>query len=536
MLERELKFHVPPRQRTGLKARLHKLGAEPAELHARYYDTENQVLARAHIALRLRREDGIWIQTIKTPGPDELSRVEWNHPRPGPTLDLGLYADTHIGALMANVAGRLRCRYITHVIRLKKVVPTGSGSAELAYDEGAIVANGIELPIHEFEIEGVSGEARDLFALSREWLWEHRLVLELRSKAARGDAIASLGSENAPEGGLGSWDPDAPPRGGKARGMKLSPQHIQRLAAPVRAGQPLLSADTGIHAAYLECANDCMSQIIRNSGFLAGLDSMKTSNEQRIEYVHQIRVGIRRLRACWQLFGAAANPPESLRDMLKQHFAVLGQARDLDVIQTELLPRLMKAGMPPDATQAPIDHSEESTQRARKVASPEFQQALLDLLEHLVLYGDALRTTGSKTDAAPLLCRRLNIWLERIRRDARSFVEASWDARHDLRKRVKRLRYGMEFSQGILDTTQLTPLRNALVSAQKALGQLNDLYVAAEYYRGPGAKHPSAMFALGWLAATQDHEAMASDLALQELSKAGRFQPVSGKNRKRKRA
>ncbi|MFA7669506.1 MAG: CYTH and CHAD domain-containing protein, partial [Burkholderiaceae bacterium] len=460
MLERELKFHVPARQRSGLKTRLNKLGAEAVELHARYFDTDNQVLARANIALRLRREDGIWIQTIKTPGPDELSRIEWNHPRPGPTLDLGLYADSHIGELMANVAGRLRCRYITHVIRLKKVVPTESGSAELAYDEGAIIANGIELSIHEFEIEGVTGHARDLFALSGEWLQEHRLVLELRSKAARGDAIATLSAESHAEDSLSTWDPDTPPQG-RARSPKLSPQHVQRLAAAVRAGQPLLSPDAGIQAAYLQCANDCMSQIIRNSGFLAGLDSMKTSNEQRIEYVHQIRVGIRRLRACWQLFGDVATPPESLRERLKQHFSVLGQARDLDVIQTELLPRLMTAGMPPDATQAPIDHSEESTQRARKVAAPEFQQTLLDLLEHLVLYGDALQKSGTKTDAAPLLSKRLNAWLERIRRDAKTFLNVSWDERHELRKRVKRLRYGMEFSQGVLDTTQLTPLRNA---------------------------------------------------------------------------
>jgi len=62
---------------------------------------------------------------------------------------------------------------------------------------------------------------------------------------------------------------------------------------------------------------------------------------------------------------------------------------------------------------------------------------------------------------------------------------------------------------------------------------LNDLYVAAEYYRGPGAKHPSAMFALGWLAATQEHEAKASFVALQELSKADRFHPTAGKKKRK---
>ena len=215
---------------------------------------------------------------------------------------------------------------------------------------------------------------------------------------------------------------------------------------------------------------------------------------------------------------------------------MLGQSRDHDVIQTELLPRLMRAGMPPDDSALPLgDLSEESAPRALLAASPGFQQTLLELLEHLVLYGDALEASGHDKQAAPSLCGRLNSWLKRIQHDARYFLDANWEERHRLRKRVKRLRYGMEFTHGALDPARLPRLQNALVSAQKALGQLNDLYVAAEYYRGAGAKHPSAMFALGWLAATQEHEARASSVALHALSQAGRFHPASAKGRSRKR-
>ena len=494
---------------------MRKLGADSIELHARYYDTATQALARAGIALRLRREDQIWVQTIKLPGPDELSRIEWNHPRPEPVLDLSVYDGTHIEALMAELADRLICRYITHVTRLKKEVPTASGVAELAYDEGAILAGGLALPIHELELEGVSGEAVDLFTLSREWLNEHQLVLELRSKAARGDALAALDTGSSGHTQITALEISG--KGGKPRKLPpLSPQHVQRLATPVRASQPVLPADTGIGAAYLECANDCMSQIIRNSSFLAGVDGMKTTHEQRIEYVHQIRVGIRRLRACWQLFGKAADYPETLLENLKRHFRVLGQARDLDVIQTELLPRLIRAGMPPNTTPDILDTRDDSPTRTGMTGTPEFQLILLDLLEHLVLYGDRLAGDRALAKrAGPLLCKRLNTWLDDITRKAPLFLEAGWDERHLMRKRVKRLRYGLEFAQGTLDPASLAPLRNALVSAQKALGQLNDLYVAAEYYRGAGAKHSSAMFALGWLAATQSHEAQSSHMALQ---------------------
>lgn len=534
MLERELKFHVPARRRTGLKQRLKKLNAEAIRLHARYFDTATQALARSGIALRLRLEGEQWIQTIKLPGPDELTRIEWNHPRPEPVLDLSVYEGTHIEALMSELSDRLVCRYITHVVRLKKELSTASGTAELAYDEGAIMAGDLALPIHELEFEGISGDVSDLFELGREWLTEHQLVLELRSKAARGDALATLA--------IGSKKPtpavvELPIQADKPGKLPpLSPEHVRRLAAPVRSGQLMVPADADIAAAYLECANDCVSQIIRNSSFLAGVDGMKPGHDQRIDYVHQIRVGIRRLRACWQLFGKDAGEPDTLLEDLKRHFRVLGQARDQDVIQTELLPRLIQAGMPPD-TSADIPESHLATDaREGLSAKPEFQLMLLDLLEHLVVYGDRRADNRELSKpAAPALSKRLNKWLDEIRQKSQSFLEADWDERHKLRKRVKRLRYGMEFAQGTLDTAGLTPLRNALVSAQKALGQLNDLYVAAEYYRGPGAKHSSAMFALGWLAATQQHEAQASHMALAGLAKAGRFKAASTKPRKRKR-
>src|SRR5690606_15495694 len=193
--------------------------------------------------------------------------------------------------------------------------------------------------------------ASDLFELARDWLSTHQLLLELRSKAARGDALATLAIEDGHDGvhvvGLA-----APQEGKPRRVPPLSQKHTKRIAAVVRADQPMIARDATIGAAYLECANECMSQIIRNSTFLAGVDGLKTTHQQRIDYVHQIRVGIRRLRACWKLFGKAAGQPQDLVDRLTHYFRILGQARDLDVIETELLPRLIHAGMPPDTSQS----------------------------------------------------------------------------------------------------------------------------------------------------------------------------------------
>src|SRR5690606_21013336 len=131
------------------------------------------------------------------------------------------------------------------------------------------------------------------------------------------------------------------------------------------------------------------------------------------DYVHQIRVGIRRLRACWKLFSAkVTRHPAELEDRLNHYFRILGQARDLDVIQTELLPRLMQAGMPPDTSDGAPDAPDESPARARLAASPEYQGVLLELLTHLVLYGDDLKNHAElNKPAAPALGKRLNAWL-----------------------------------------------------------------------------------------------------------------------------
>src|SRR5690606_20680924 len=207
-----------------------------------------------------------------------------------------------------------------------------------------------------------------------------------------------------------------------------------------------------------------------------------------------------------------------------------------DLLPARPPPRPIPGGKPPDPNGSEASEGPAARARSELASRPQFQLLLLDLLEHLVLYGDQ-RAEHARLNrpAAPLLCKRLNKWLDDIRQSANGFVEAGWDERHRVRKRVKRLRYSMEFAQGTLEPTGLAPLRNALVTAQKALGQLNDLYVAAEFYRGPGAKHSSAMFALGWLAATQQHEAQASQMALQTLARAGHFKPATTGARKRKR-
>ena len=100
MLEQELKLHVPATARPGVERELARGALARTRLRALYFDTSTRALARAKISLRLRLEGRRWVQTLKMPGQDSLSRIELNRARPGPILDLSAYAGLPAGAVL----------------------------------------------------------------------------------------------------------------------------------------------------------------------------------------------------------------------------------------------------------------------------------------------------------------------------------------------------------------------------------------------------------------------------------------------------
>ena len=116
MPEQELKLHVPAASRQAVQREIKQREATRIRLHAMYFDTPERELARARIAIRLRLEGRDWVQTLKMPGADAITRIEMNHPRPGPVLDLSVYAGTDVEAPLAAIKGELGLRYETDVL------------------------------------------------------------------------------------------------------------------------------------------------------------------------------------------------------------------------------------------------------------------------------------------------------------------------------------------------------------------------------------------------------------------------------------
>ena len=361
MSEQELKLHVPAAARRALEREIKQPDAQRIRLHAIYFDTPRRELADARVTLRLRQEGRAWVQTVKTPGANAISRMELNHPRPGPALDLSVYAGTDLEPVLAGLKGELAPRYETDVTRLVRKVRRREGTVELDYDIGVLRAGGLELPISELEFELLSGRPAAIFAVARDWQRRYGLLLDPRSKAERGDRLAQLAvtlneasDDDARARAIaGFWGP----RG--ARAVKLKP-------------------DMTAAQAMAACAAECLDQIARNASVLAEADTEGCYAAGQPEHVHQLRVGIRRLRSAFRLFeGSVVLPPEALQTQIRTFFAAFGSNRDQDVLHESIIPALVAAGMP--TFEMPAEAPAATS--AEVAASVAFQAWLVDMLE-----------------------------------------------------------------------------------------------------------------------------------------------------------
>jgi len=549
MSEQELKLHVPMAFRASVLREMKQREVARVRLHAMYFDTPERELARARIAIRLRQEGAEWVQTLKMPGADAITRVELNHPRPGPILDLSVYAGTEQEAALAALKGELGLRYETDVQRLLRRVRTRQGTVELAYDTGILRAGALELPISELEFELVSGRPAAIFSLARKWQQRHGLVLDPRSKSERGDALAQLARR------LEDVDAGAEAEREARRAEAIARFWAPRTAAPVRL-EPGMSAPQ----AMARVAAECLDQIARNASVLAEVDTEGVCRAGNSEHVHQLRVGIRRLRSAWRLFDGWTSPvPASLLDDMRRHFAAFGANRDQDVLNETIAPALARAGMPmlPAESAAPQED-------ARAIAGGKaFQSWLLNLLEWSLdvpaaeapasgapparrargaddhAPEPAIRLEGGPSSSAAarvpaiiplqaaqpdpaslrkLLARRLRRWHRKVAEAGLRFAELPLAERHELRKRGKRLRYGLSFAESLLPAGRLRDYRKLLSHVQDVLGEINDLALARDHYAARTAAHPEAWFALGWISARLDELTAEARRAFQDLA------------------
>jgi triphosphatase len=495
MFEFELKLQVPVGRREALRKALATPGARTSSLQARYFDTADQRLAAAGLALRLRSEDGRWVQALKGRGDGLLSRPQDEHVLPDrggdPVIDPSRHAGSEVGRkLIELLAGEpLELRYATDIRRLRRTVRRGRTRIELAFDEGGIVAGDRRHEVAELELELLGGPAGPLFDLAASWAARFGLWLDPRTKSERGHRLAQ-GLAQVPA--TSARDDAGPAADAPAAARRR--RRSWRNAAAASACQALAS----------EALASALAHALPNAAEIAeGLAAP--------EHLHQLRVGLRRLRSALRLYGPWTHDPgaaAALQQALREPFGRLSAARDADVTAQAFLPALQAAGAPPAALRRPPGDG--SVDLALVLREPSWTALWLRALR-LAQPADPGQagapaapgppeapTEGTlRAQAAGLLGRQ---W-RRARREAAAFAEADDEARHRLRKRLKRLRYGLEFADGLWPQARTGAALRALRDALQALGDWNDLLVAEAAFRARLAQVPEAWYALGWLAA-----------------------------------
>jgi CHAD domain-containing protein len=241
------------------------------------------------------------------------------------------------------------------------------------------------------------------------------------------------------------------------------------------------------------------------------------------EGVHQMRVGLRRLRAAMSLFSVLLRDPQTraIKDELKWLAGELAAARELEVLQQQVVAPVMKRhgrrdGLPALSHEL-AERREAALARARSaVKSARFCALTLDTAAWLEVGDwtkppdDLVRDRGNlpiESFAAEQLSRR---W-RKIRKRGRALAQLSAPRRHKLRIQAKKLRYASEFFAQPFPGKRASRRRKQFAAAlghlQDGLGDLNDIVVHEELMTAMGVRRRASRkraFAAGLLTGRED--------------------------------
>ena len=474
MTEFELKFEIPPAHMLRVAAALKEGKISRQRLQARYFDTADGALAAQGLVVRIRKEGRRWVQTAKGPTSRLLERLEHNvplaQPTAGtePTVDLARHTGTPVGKAIAKALNLQPGEdfppftpiYETDVHRTTRLLEHAGSVMEIALDQGRIQSGVQSVDICELEVELKQGQPEHAVALARQWCADYGLSVSSISKSMKCQRLRN---------------PDA------------------AVPAVAAAGPEFQQGATGaqIVAAVLQ---SCLNQILPNASEVAAASSDP-------HHVHQLRVGIRRLRtALRELEGLTDAFDTAWESALVHVFRQLGEHRDHGHLERSLQPTLRSADGPGvNFGQTGKDIPDP----AAAVRAPVFQDVLLALVGFV--HRSAPQAANHRVSDRDVIKQILRKRLKKLRLQAlhegEKFTQLNETDQHRVRKRLKRLRYLSEFAAPFFKARKLNAFISALKPAQDALGLYNDELMALQAYRNLAIKDPRAWFGVGWLEA-----------------------------------
>lgn len=469
-LEFELKFTCsdPVRKRLLSSAWLKEYTSAPGKKKrnlSTYYDTADRRLMRKGVVLRVRQKGRQFEQTVKAAGEDgsPLARFEWTMPLPSAYPDAAAFGPPELRARIGLILpAELEPTYVTDIDRVAvplKLVHDGRETVvEAAFDGGKVSAGKAATALSEVELEHVSGDPLGVYRLGLSLLEAAPVSLETRTKSHRGRAL----------------------------------RYGEPCPAVYASPAPMARGDT-VTDVFSRVGQNCLNLILANQGAIL--------DRQDIEGVHQMRVGLRRMKSLLAIFGKLLPERELARlkrqvDWLNDE---LGTARDLDVLLFETLEQV-RAGRPDDTDLAELEkvagrEREKSYDRiCRLLAGKRFARFVLTLALYFAEQPWLRMRGGASAEAwhqpisalaEPFLDKRRKA----VNRRGRGFARLDTPARHDVRISLKKLRYAVDFFAPLYASGKVKPYLKRLKELQNDLGALNDVAVAEIVLAGLNAPY-----------------------------------------------
>ncbi len=450
MIEAEIRFSVPRDRNAIVKEHF----PDAAEVNrAVYFDTPDRRLWKSGVECRIRENGKGLRQTVKKriPGSSGFAREE--HEIPVESLELNA---SHLEAVLPpdlrGEAARLAPAFSTDVKRSKRVIERRDDVVEAVHDRGRITANGKSLEIDDVEHELRRGAPRSLADACLAFLELAPCGLETQGKAARGFRLLT----------------GEPP-------------------GPVLAETVRVPPSTAIPEAAAAMMRSAFAQVLANHAAL-----VQTAHP---EAVHQMRVGLRRLRSTLSAFGPVldVSGAAGMLAAAKSLFSRLGDVRDADVFAAETAASFPKDLL--DARLAKVLAEEVARFRERAfadvialLAGPEF--ARLTVRWHgWIEDGEWLRDERpvdrllARRPVGEFAATRLANMHRRLVKRGRRALKGDIDDWHRARIAAKRARYAGAPLLQVLDEGGKGARRYSkrLARLQDDLGKFNDMCNVAPF-------------------------------------------------------
>ena len=452
------------------------------KLHDIYFDTPDRQVRAHHALLRIRHNGAGSARTVSLAldNPNGRRRREWTAKISADAPDLAAFRSelkkrSKCGALVrdAGVAKALAPVFAVYVRHTVWTLRLADGDElELALDEGFVECGAKRFPVSEVDIALKAGEPARLFDFALGLQQDIALRIASSSTTERGYRLAR----------------SEPPPAVKATPLELS-------------------KDMTVEQAFQCIARNCLAHICANQ------DGVATGHDA--ECVHQMRVGLRRLKSALRSFRKLMQLPEALQQELDWLTGELGGARDWDVLADTTL-AAVAGEMAEPGELAPLRNAAANIARdkhqeaAAAVNSHRYTRLMLNLARWIdgagwrdgddQLNKKALEAAG-KAFARGLLRRDR----ARLLRRGKQLAGGDPAARHRVRIAGKKTRYDTEFFQSLFGKATLNRYIKALATLQDELGMLNDAAVAGRLLPELASAHdrlaPSAQFVGAYLAA-----------------------------------